>query len=380
MVMRILQSLPFVAALLLLPAALCAQKTKDTILRKDGSRLRGVEIVDMDTQKVVFKRGAEQQELLASLVAGIEWGEPPETFRTGAAAEAKGEFDNAANLYQEAAKNTERKPLQAEARFLATRALVGAAARQKDRAAAAVDALKAFLKDYPTAWRLPEAKFLLGRALRLDGKAAEAEAALTEVETTAVKENWGVQWDARAKFEKALAQASQGKQSDARSAFQAVQGAVDAAVAQVGKPDSDLERLKVEALIGAGETFVAENRLQDATDYWNRIGGTDKPAAIQAAALAGKGQALYLRAKAAKDEKLLREAQIALAQANLLDGSNGDATAKALYHLGLVVKALGPAKEGDGAGQRARAYFEIVTRRHPQSAWARLAQAEIDAK
>jgi TolA-binding protein len=98
---------------------------------------------------------------------------------------------------------------------------------------------------------------------------------------------------------------------------------------------------------------------------------------LQAAGLAGEGEATYLAAAEAKRPDDLRRAQIALADASVRDAAGGEVSAKANYYLGLCLLALGPDREGDTFKARANTYFQIVARSYPTSRWAAPARAEL---
>lgn len=57
---------------LLLPATATAQKINDVVLKKDGARVRGLEITDFLLSGVRGKRGSDDFELPAHLVKDIE--------------------------------------------------------------------------------------------------------------------------------------------------------------------------------------------------------------------------------------------------------------------------------------------------------------------
>ena len=81
--MRILPIL-FTAALLA-PLAI-AQGAGDVIIKKDGSRVRGVEVNEFLLTGVRGKRGSEDFEVPAHQVANIEWGGEPDAFAAGRSA------------------------------------------------------------------------------------------------------------------------------------------------------------------------------------------------------------------------------------------------------------------------------------------------------
>lgn len=373
------------ACLLAAAATATAQRSriKDTILMTDGSRVRGVEVTAMTMTKVTYRRGSKEEELAAGKVAGVQWHEPPEPYLLAQAAEAKGDYEDAANLYLEAAKSTKRAPFLAELKFAAARALLAAAESDPSKAESAAAALQRYVDEHADGFRVPEAKLGLVRALRLMGKPEEAVAKVAQLEEEAIRGNWGVLWEARAKFEKAKALVAAKKFDEARSAYRSVTDAVAAIRAQ-GSKEPLLTTLEVASLVGEGETYVAEGKYDQALSYFERhvteppIG---EPTALAAAALAGAGEARLL--KVAADGKVadpevrtLREAQVALAKANVLDTENGDTTAKALYYSGKAVLALGSDRERNFRA-RAMAYFDSVVRFHSASPWAARARAEL---
>ena len=65
---------------LLLGGSLPAQgAVMDTVLFKDGRADRGVEILSMSLEQVVYRKAGDQVERPSHLVAGVEWHQPPGT-------------------------------------------------------------------------------------------------------------------------------------------------------------------------------------------------------------------------------------------------------------------------------------------------------------
>ena len=79
--MRILPLLVPVA--MLLPSTANAQKINDVVLKKDGARVRGVEITEFLITGLKGKRGSDDFEMPAPLVKDVEWSELPEEFVAG---------------------------------------------------------------------------------------------------------------------------------------------------------------------------------------------------------------------------------------------------------------------------------------------------------
>lgn len=364
---------------LLIAVPLCAQGS-DTLIRKDGRRDRGIEITSMTVSDVTFRKGSEQFTVPSHLVASVEWAEPPDEFALAAAQIARGEFANAAELYAEAANKTSRALLQVESRFLAAEALVQAALLDASKAADASATLQQLLQENPDAYQVPNAKLNLGRALRLGGEAAEAERVLRQMEDEAMAGNWSVVWNVRAKYERAQAQLDQGKAPDARSTFRSAAAAADSAIA-TGSEDPDLREIKMQSLVGEGETFLREKNYTEAVRFFRGLGTTtplSANTAVLAAAKAGEGEALFLQAEETRDTAILRRAQIALAESNLLDTEAGDTSAKSAYYMARTILALGTDGESESFRARANGYFQIVVDNYPGSTWSALAREALE--
>ncbi|MHC5062673.1 MAG: tetratricopeptide repeat protein [Planctomycetota bacterium] len=370
-----LSLLSLASSLLLLAPSSAQGKANDVILQKSGKRIRGVEVTEMSSSAIKFQRGTTAEEIPASDFARVQWDEPPESFMLAEGAVKRGDFATAANLYGETAKNTARPALKLESQFLAADALARSSGGDPARAQAALDALAAYLSAAPDGYRAPDAMLQLGRTQVLAGKASEAETNLAKLETESSSKNWDPIWAVRAGLEKARAQLAQAKLNDARSTFRATVTAAEALARQADS--ADLQDLIAEASVGEGETLVAEKKYDLAVQFFRNLLTGASNRSVSAAAQAGLGEALYLKADATDDDRELRAAQLALATANILDSTAEGTTAKALYYSGMVLIALGPDREQQDYKSRAIEYFRTVTRYYPQSAWAAKATQEM---
>jgi hypothetical protein len=380
--MNMLKKLSTVPCLLLASLAVCAapasaqKKPKDTIHKKSGGSLRAVEVLEMTISSIKYDRaGGGAGELPSFDLAGIDWFEPPEAFGLAAAAMARGDAETAANLFQEAAAQTQREVLKTECQFLGARALTLAMGNDKAKATAAITALQGFLDKAEKGFRSPEAKLLLGRAHRVNGDAEAAAKLFGEVESAAVAEGFGLIWQGKAKVEQALALRAQGKFNEARMAFQSAEQAIDSALTQPGPDAAELQSLKLLAVVGLGETYVEENKHDEAKRYFAGLAAKGGPA--RAAALAGEAHAIYLQALPKKDVPGLRTAQLKAAEATVADAASDEPTAKSLYLQGMILLALGPSAESDTYRTRAADYFDSVVRYYPNSPWAAAARTEL---
>lgn len=375
--MRILAAILLPLLAVAAPAQ-AAPEQKDILSKKDGSMLRGIAIQSMTLKSTKYQKGSETLEVAAHQVAGVEWGAPSEAHSAALSALTRREFENAKQLFGEAANKAERPVLKTDLKFQQCRAAVAAAASNPSSAADAAGALKAWTTENADNWRLPEALLLLGRAQRLAKLGDDAVATLRTLDERATAEAWGPVWGARAKFEMALAHLDRQKGSDARMAFQAASSAADAALGQGNKGDADeLRELQTNARVGEGETYISDKNYDQALRFYGALAGRDNPA-LAAAAKAGEGQALYLQAADEKKVPELRRAQIALATACVIDPMrHGEASAKANYFLGKCLLLLGPELEGDACKKRAIAYFQNVVRNYGDSRWVAAAQEEL---
>jgi len=382
-----MSSLPFRAIPTILAAAafclptLTAQKAiKDTLVKRSGERIRAVEILELGSENVTYRSGGTDSSMPTIQLSHVEWTEPPDAYDLGRGALDKGDSEAAANFFQEAAAKAAeagRKALELDCKFMAGKALALGMGADAKRAGAALTGLQAYLDAAPNGFHVPEARLLKARAQRIGGDAAGAEAGLKEFEELALKQGWGLAWDARAKLERAKLYLEQNKAADARTAFQGVKSAVDAALGHAtGNDARELESLKMLAVVSEGETYLREKKLDEAKRYFAQLATTSTANPVRAAALAGEAHAAVLAASKT-DVKQLREAQLKLAQAVVLDSANADTTAKALFLQGQILTTLGPEHEADNFKQRARDYFETVVKYYGSSPWANEARTAL---
>ncbi|MCB9879740.1 MAG: hypothetical protein H6835_19265 [Planctomycetes bacterium] len=366
---------------LLLPVAfllptVSAQKINDVILKKDGSRVRGLEIEEFLLSGVRGKRGSDSFEIPAHQVESVEWSDLPEAFIAGRAALERGDFQNATQLF--GTVQSDRPLVKADAEFFQIKAAVAAIGNDKGAASTAAAHARTWLDANPNHWRTPEALLLTGRAQRLAGTAGTAAETLKELDDRAVRDGFGGIWGARAKFELALTLLADQKASEARTQFKSAASAAESALASADATDkAELAALQTQARVGEGETYLVDKDFNQAESFFRTLENAKDPALV-AAGYAGEGEAIFLAAGATPEPTALRRAQLALAHASIRDIAGGEASAKANYYLGRVLLALGPDLEGDGYKKRAQGYFQIVYTAYPASRWASLARVESE--
>lgn len=370
--MRILPLLLPVA--LLLPATTAtAQKINDVVLKKDGARVRGLEITDFLLSGVRGKRGSDDFELPAHLVKDIEWSDLPEEFQAGKGAMSRGDFAAAAQFF--GAVQSDRPLVKADAEFFKVKAAIAGVGADKAGAATAASHMKDWLGSNVNHWRTPEALLLQGRAERLAGTAGAAKTTLTELDDRAIRDGFSAVWSARAKYELALTLIADGKSAEARTAFKSASSAAKTALTTGEEDSAELQTLQTLSRVGEGESYLIDKDFKKAESFFKGLSSDPSPA-LKAAAAAGEGEAIFLGAVAANNANDLRRAQMALAKASVLDSASGEASAKANYYLGRCLLQLGADKEGDSFKKRALQYFAVVYSSYPSTRWAGLAKAE----
>ncbi|MHC4920660.1 MAG: tetratricopeptide repeat protein [Planctomycetota bacterium] len=358
------------------PATAQKKRVKDAILRKDGKQLRNIEVLAMKVDKVTYKQRGKENVISSSQVESVKWDDPPEAFAKAQVANTLKRFDDAAQLYLTAAKDEKvREVIRLEAQFLAGRACLMAAGGNKTKADAAGKVVEDYVNAAPDGFHLPEAKLILGKVKILTGDAAGAEDLMAVVEADAGRGGWPDHWVAQAQFVKAQAQSAQGKHDDARNSYKMVVTTVGAALGQGPLHNKDLLLLQTEAKVMQGETFIQQKYYDDALAYFRALASSGG-AGLKAAARTGEGQILYLQGRDKADVRVLRLAQLALAEAAMEADTNPSTSAKALFYMGKVLQALGD-KEANGLA-RAKSYFQSVRISYPKTHWATLAKQELE--
>ncbi|MCR9247110.1 MAG: hypothetical protein NXI31_18920 [bacterium] len=341
----------------------------DIIVRKNGAKIRGIEITEFKHSALKAKKGEREIEVPGHLVASVTWGDLPEQFVIGRAAMNRGDYENATQMFGEAANATERALLKTECEFFQIKAAVKNLGSDQGAAATAAEQAQSWVGANSDHYRVPEALLLTGRALRLAVKGDDAATVLKQLDSRAINEGFGAVWSARAKYELALTLAANNKTGEARTQYQSANSAADNALKTPSGDDAELRTIKILAKIGEGETFLTDKDFQRAESFFHALVRNPDPG-LAAAAWAGEGQAIFMQASESKKTEDLRRAQIALARASVLDSTAGDASARANYFLGRCLMELGPDRAGDDYKKHAKAYFSLVVNSYGATTWA----------
>lgn len=346
----------------------------DVIRKTDGQALRKVEILSETLDKVTYKARKKEQSVNAIDVAETSYGGVGEALERARYASEKGDHTRAANLYQEVADSAKRDALRAWASFWAARQLYLGSAGNPSASGVAASTMESWLSSNSEHRLVPLARETLGQAQLAAGKNDAAQSAFAELGKIARSKNLGPMWVARAKFGEAQSLIAGAKFADARTAFVAASATLSAEVAA----NRDAANLSVAAKTGEGECYLAEKRNKEAQDFFRRLkSSASRNPMLAAAASCGEAQALFEAAKAKKDIKGMRRAQVLLAEVSATDVSDGDASPKAVYLLGQVIMTLGSENEGKDFRQRARGMFQQVVDSYPASRWALAARKAL---
>jgi hypothetical protein len=353
---------------LALPVLAQGKKTGTDTIHTSGQVIRRANVLSETLKEVTYKARKKDQSIPSSQVVSIEWGNAGESWQRALFAVERGDFAQAANLFQETATSSERASLKAHASFRAAEALFLAAASDPAKADLAANALDTWLAANADHRLSTQAQDVAGKAWLLAKNPDKALAGFKKLEADATAKSLGARATARAKFGQGQAMVAQKKFAEARTSYLAAAATLQAAGAA---DDPSLRALEIAAKVGVGECHIAQKNLQEAQRFFSGLKrqGVNDPG-LAAAAAAGLAQARFEAAVAKKDVRAVLEAQSAFAEVSATDVMDGDATAKSLYYLGRCLLELGKDREGQDFGTRADAFFKHVIARYSGSRWA----------
>lgn len=342
----------------------------DRITTQKGKVIRRLEILKEGFEEITYKKSGKESKIPTADVQKIEWGDLPDSWERAEVAAEKGDWEKAASLYQDTANSTSRPAFGAAAGFKALQALLKTSSGDSSKAEQAATATQSWISSNPDHREAPEAMEMLGKLHLLAAKPNEALTAFKALEAAVNSKNLPTTWLARARYGQGQALTDQGQFEKARQAY----GSASATLRnQDLSKEPVAQAIFVAAEVGKGETLMAEDKHDEALQYFRgmEMSATGNPA-LKTAASCGRAAALVEIGIAGKDHKKLRTAQDQLAKVSATDLLDGDSSAKALYYLGKVIRALG--KDEPDSSRKARRYFESVIHDYPDSPWALEAQ------
>ncbi len=374
---RSLGLLAVIGLALMTPSATAQRKSKsagsDKLTTIQGKVLRRLEVIQEGFTEITYKRGKTEHKIPTKDVLKIEWGNLPESWQRAQVAAEKGDWEKAASLYQDTANASSRTALVAAAGFLALEALLKTSAGDASKADMSATAAKSWLAAHTDHRKTPEVMGMLGKLYLLAAKPKEALKAYKDLEAAVDSKNLPTTWLARARYGQAMALTDEGEFEKARQAYSSAAATLRG---QDLSKDPAAAAVFIAAEVGKGETLMAEKKFDVALNNFRGMEMTaGKNAALKTAAVCGQAAAMVEIGIASKDHKKLRTAQDRLARVSATDLLDGDSSAKALFYLGKVIRALG--KDEPDSGRKAKRYFESVIQGYPDSTWALEAQRAL---
>jgi tetratricopeptide (TPR) repeat protein len=295
--------------------------------------------------QVSASAGGKDNNLDGALVVRIVWGDAPRSYRDGLGYRDRGAYEDAVQeLRSAAADGVARDVVKASAQLELVETLLLWGAKDPARFVEAATEAQGFLTTYAGNRETPRARRLLGRALWMSGKPAEAGAALkalwSELQGTTTTQGYSVRECLEAGIHAARALADAKDTLGAREIFTSLESQAGPLAAGAAA-DDPLKRvyqsISDEASLGAGFVDLAGGQTKQAMTFFQSKVGSLTPQsshALRFGAQLGLGEALLAEGK-------LREASLQLARAAALDPQDPDRAARALVKLAECYSKLG---------------------------------------
>lgn len=348
-------------------------QNQDVIFRLDTGKKMSVERVTAETyQEVRYKKGSKELRLTADKVGKVTYYDAPQSWENGLTFASKGEYENAINSFKLAMEQKGvRDWIKTYAQLEIAKVYQQWGLSSKEKFSEAVKAYQDLLTQNPETRFYAQVLYNLAKSYAGSGDLAGALKTFDELAQQAYDKKLGVIWEARAKFERAVAQLEGGAFDEAvrdlRSAgtfaSEQLKSAKDSNLTQ------ELTRIEGLAKLHQGSVMIKKKKFADATRFFNEIMRDDANSReVKAGAECGLGECLLA-------EKKLKEAQYQFARTKVLYGDLAEQGAKATYFLGVICLDL---KEKEpGYKKRAKEYFTEVVNLYPDSNWANMARAKL---
>ncbi len=341
------------------------------VVQIDGTVIQGT-ITAATVEGVSLRVDGSDQTIPPGQVLRLHFGPPPPMVAQAAAAASRLEFQNAANLYAEAATTGGDAWVTPFAQLGRAEALLGWASFDRGHAPEAVSAFREWTASHPDHFWIPRARMGLAQALALEGKVEDAANEMQDLANFAFEKNLGKRVEFEARLTRSRVYLTADQAALARQRLEGSGGLVAAlkqASVDAASPPALRASLRQQwqsAQILLGDTIESIDGLEGAQRYWERILRTETGLGADARAA---GQ--IAMANAARAQGKLREAQFALAEIAAVLNTGPDTAARTLYSLGEVCAELGD-KPTPG-----KVYFQRVIDLYPSSTWASQARKKL---
>ncbi|MHC4942931.1 MAG: tetratricopeptide repeat protein [Planctomycetota bacterium] len=350
-------------------------QNRDIIKRSDTGKKMTVDKVIGETYKEIrYKLRSSEKTITTDKVEEIIYYDVPTAFKNGLAFVEKGEYENALNSFQLAMEaRGVRDWIQVYSLFEKAKAYQQWGLSDNSKFKNAVETFNELLDQAPETRFYAEVLFGLAMSYSLSGDLANAVKAFDQLAQEAYEKKLGVIWEARAKYEKALAQMNGGKYDDAeRDLRSAMTFATEQAKTVKDDPglQATLNRIAGLARLNQGTVLIKKKKNSDARRFFEEIlNNTSSSRDAQAGAMCGLGECLL-------SEKKLKEAQEQFATAKVLYFDLAEEGARATYFLGELCLEL--KDKEPNYKKRAKDYFQEVIDLYPETSWAKQARAKIE--
>jgi TolA-binding protein len=308
--------------------------------------------------QVVIASGSSERKISTLDVERVEFGDVPPSFADGLAYLEHADFENAAAKFSLAASDAAaRAVVRARARLEAARAWLRRGAVDPLAFESARKECELFLSEHADNRELPEARLLLGRALRLSGdapRAAETYAALyREASGAQPTPGYPPAISFQAGLFAAEAYLAGNDAAHARETYLGLDAALTTALAALDEKDprrATLLAIQSEARLGEGFCLLASGSVSQAkTFFQGQLSGASGSATRRFGAQLGLGEALLAEGNAAA-------ARLELALVSAIDFTDKDRVARALVGLAQCATKL----NYSSARNDARLWLETV--------------------
>ncbi|MBU0755888.1 MAG: tetratricopeptide repeat protein, partial [Planctomycetes bacterium] len=271
---KILVVLMAFTGMLWIPTSLWAQR--DTIFRSDtGKRLTVDQVVSETYQEVRYKSRNAEKTIASDKVEKIVYHDIPPAFESGLSFLEKGEYENAVNSFDLAMeKKGVRGWVKTYGLLYTAKAFqqwgLSSSAKFKD----AIATYKRLMEVDPETRFYAEALFGLADSYALSGDLANAIKTYDQLAQDAYEKKLGVKWEARARYEKALAQLNGGAYDDAERDFRS---AMTFATEQAKSAQTDplnvgpLNRIAGLSRLYQGSVLIKKNKIREARKFFDEI-------------------------------------------------------------------------------------------------------------
>jgi tetratricopeptide (TPR) repeat protein len=348
---------------------------RDIIKRSDTGKNMTVDKVISETYKEIrYKMRASEKTISTDKVEEVIYFDVPTAFKNGLNFVERGEYENALNSFQLAMEaRGVRDWIQVYGLFEKAKAYQQWGLSDNSKFKNAVETYNELLELAPETRFYAEVLFGLAMSYSMSGDLGNAIKAFDRLAQEAYDKKLGVIWEARAKYEKALAQMNGGKYDDAeRDLRSAMTFATEQARSAKNDPElmASLNRIAGLARLNQGTVLIKKKKNSEARRFFEEI-LNDKSSSrdARAGAMCGLGECLLA-------EKKFKEAQEQFAEAKVLFFDLPEEGARATFFLGQLCLEL--KDKEPNYKKRAKDYFQEVIELYPETSWAKRARAKIE--